>query len=138
MEFPLHLIPLIPIVAAAVNLIIGRRLPRDGVAMLAVGSVATSCILAAMAFLRMTGLYGEDAAGILREKWYVWFAAGGLSADASFLFDSLSGVMALIVTFVGLLIHIYSIGYMSHERDYARYFGYLNLFTGSMLVLVLG
>jgi NADH-quinone oxidoreductase subunit L len=52
--------------------------------------------------------------------------------------DTLSGLMCLVITFIGTLIHIYSTGYMSHEDDYARFFAYLNLFCGSMLILVLG
>src|SRR5437879_13897920 len=79
---------------------------------------------------------GGEASSSIHEFWYTWIAAGTFRASLAFLFDPLSGVMTLIVTGVGLLIHIYSIGYMAHERDYARYFGYLNLFLGSMLVLV--
>jgi NADH-quinone oxidoreductase subunit L len=134
MDFPLHLIPLIPLCAAAVNLLIGRRLPRDASSLIAVGSVGAACLLGAIAFWRMAG--GESVAA-LHDHWFVWIETGAFKAEAAFLMDQLSGIMTLVVTFVGLLIHIYSIGYMAHERDYARYFGYLNLFTGAMLVLVL-
>jgi len=135
-DFPLHLIPLLPLVAAALNLAIGRKLPRDASSLLAVGSVAASLLISVVAFSRMAG--GEGAVQPLHETWYTWIATSSFKIDAAFVMDALSGVMTLIVTGVGLLIHIYSIGYMSHERDYARYFGYLNLFMGSMLILVLG
>ena len=67
-----------------------------------------------------------------------WIAAGDLKIDLAFRMDGLSGVMCLIITFIGFLIHVYSAGYMADEPDYARFFAYLNLFCGAMLVLVLG
>ena len=67
-----------------------------------------------------------------------WFDVGGLKLDIAFWLDPLSMVMVLIITGVGGLIHIYSTGYMHDERSYWRFFGWLNLFTFAMLVLVLG
>jgi NADH-quinone oxidoreductase subunit L len=69
---------------------------------------------------------------------FPWVAAGGFSAPAAFQLDPLSSVMILVVTGVGFLIHVYSVGYMAHDRAFARYFVYLNLFTFTMLLLVLG
>ncbi len=69
---------------------------------------------------------------------FPWIQAGGLEAPAALQLDPLSSVMILVVTGVGFLIHVYSVGYMSHEKAFARYFVYLNLFTFAMLVLVLG
>ncbi|HEU5361657.1 MAG TPA: NADH-quinone oxidoreductase subunit L, partial [Candidatus Deferrimicrobiaceae bacterium] len=69
---------------------------------------------------------------------FPWVQAGGFSAPVSFQLDPLSSVMILVVTGVGFLIHVYSVGYMSHEKAFARYFVYLNLFTFAMLLLVLG
>jgi NADH-quinone oxidoreductase subunit L len=69
---------------------------------------------------------------------FPWIQAGGFSAPAALQLDPLSSVMILVVTGVGFLIHVYSVGYMSHEKAFARYFVYLNLFTFAMLVLVLG
>src|SRR5262252_1826825 len=135
MDHALHLIPLIPLVAAGINLLVGRKLPRDASSLLAVGAVAASAVIATVAFW---GIAHEEPFGKIEETWFTWIATGTFKIDAAFVMDPLSGVMTMIVTYVGLLIHIYSIGYMSHERDYARYFGYLNLFTGSMLLLVLG
>ncbi|HEY5765946.1 MAG TPA: hypothetical protein VIS30_07925, partial [Candidatus Deferrimicrobiaceae bacterium] len=67
---------------------------------------------------------------------FPWIQAGGFSAPAAFQLDPLSSVMILVVTGVGFLIHVYSAGYMSHEKAFARYFVYLNLFTFAMLLLV--
>jgi NADH-quinone oxidoreductase subunit L len=69
---------------------------------------------------------------------FPWIQAGGFSAPAALQLDPLSSVMILVVTGVGFLIHVYSAGYMSHEKAFARYFVYLNLFTFAMLILVLG
>jgi NADH-quinone oxidoreductase subunit L len=69
---------------------------------------------------------------------FTWIQVGTLKIDLAFRMDTLGAVMVLVVTFVGALIHIYSVGYMADEPRYATYFGYLNLFTGSMLILVLG
>ncbi len=68
---------------------------------------------------------------------YPW-TAGALKIDIAFLLDPLSAVMLFVVTFVGFLIHVYSVGYMAHEEGYRRYFAYLNLFMGAMLLLILG
>ncbi len=68
---------------------------------------------------------------------YAW-TAGAISIDVAFLLDPLSAVMLFVVTCVGFLIHVYSVGYMGHEAGYQRYFAYLNLFMGAMLLLVLG
>src|SRR5262249_46356967 len=135
MDFALHVIPLIPLVAAGVNLLVGRKLPRDASALLAVGAVAASALVATVGFSRVVS---AEPFGTIHETWFTWITTGTFKIDAAFTMDPLSSVMTMVVTYVGLLIHIYSIGYMSHERDYARYFGYLNLFTGSMLLLVLG
>ncbi len=67
-----------------------------------------------------------------------WIAAGDLKIELAFRMDGLSGLLCLIITFIGFLIHVYSTGYMEHDADYARFFAYLNLFCGAMLVLVLG
>src|SRR5204862_3425405 len=73
----------------------------------------------------------------LEQNVYPWIDVGQFKIPLALRLDTLSAVMILIVTFVGMLIHIYSTGYMAHEPRYAAYFGYLNLFTGAMLILVL-
>ena len=83
-------------------------------------------------------LWDLPTGSALHDRVYSWIAVGPLSIDLAFRVDALSAVMILVVTGVGFLIHLYSIGYMEGDPDLARYFAYLNLFTGSMLILVLG
>ncbi|HUO71308.1 MAG TPA: NADH-quinone oxidoreductase subunit L [Solirubrobacteraceae bacterium] len=97
--------------------------------------VLLALVLAATAVGRLSGL---PAGSALHDRVYSWISVGPLSVDLAFRVDALSAVMILVVTGVGFLIHLYSIGYMEADPDLARYFAYLNLFTGSMLILVLG
>jgi NADH-quinone oxidoreductase subunit L len=131
-------IVLLPLAGAAVNGLFGKRITarfgRPGVTAIACGVVLASFALSLLTFARLLGVEGR----VLVDHAYTWFAAGDLRVAASFLVDSLSVVMILVVTGVGSLIHIYSAGYMSHDPAYHRYFSYLNLFTGAMLILVLG
>ena len=150
-QFPLFLIPLLPLLGAAICLLFGRRMRRQSVHLVAVGAVVSACVVTLIAVFGH--VFGEYSLWSLRGDWlknsgegaprlvntaYTWIASGGLTIKAGFMMDPLSAIMVLVVTFVGSLIHIYSCGYMSSDKDYARYFGYLNLFTGSMLILVLG
>jgi len=130
----LRLIPLLPLVGAAVLALFGDRAGRRVVAGVACLGVALSFLLALNAFFEL-GAAGEGAA--LVDGVYRWISAGPLTINFTLTVDALSAVMCLVITGVGLLIHIYSIGYMGHDPDFARYFAYLNLFTASMLVLVL-
>src|SRR5438045_4255988 len=75
---------------------------------------------------------------MLHDRVYEWIVAGPFHADVAFRLDALSAVMTLVVTGVGFLIHVYSIGYMHGDRGYARFFAFLNLFIFAMLNLVLG
>jgi NADH-quinone oxidoreductase subunit L len=143
--YPLYLIPLLPLIGAAFNLILGRYLPRRVVHFAAVGAVAAACGVSLWLVggplwdaFKAWKESGEGAAvPQLSQVAYTWIEVGNFKAELAFRLDTLSAVMILIVTFVGTLIHIYSTGYMSHEPRYAAYFGYLNLFTGAMLILVL-
>jgi len=136
-------IPLLPLLASAINLIFGKRIGKPGAGVLAVLAVAGACVLAGVEVFG--GLFYHatkeapplwQAGGITQTAWS-WLEVGGFKAELAFRLDSLSAVMILIITFVGTWIHIYSMGYMAHDKGYHRYFGYLNLFTGSMLILVL-
>jgi NADH-quinone oxidoreductase subunit L len=131
----LWLIPVIPLIAAAINGIFGKRLPKNVIGMLAAGSIAISFVISLRLFFAMLGV-GESELPILR-NYFTWIQAGQFQAQFGLMLDHLAGLMILIVTGVGLLIHIYSIGYMSHEEGYYRYFAYLNLFVFFMLTLVL-
>jgi len=135
-------IPLLPLLGALINLTIGRRLSRQAVHTIAVAAVAASCGIAIyMVFGPLLTQFRANARlggeGIAQSV-YTWIEVGAFKADLGFRLDTLSAVMILIVTFVGTLIHIYSTGYMAHDPRPAAFFGYLNLFTGAMLILVLG
>jgi NADH-quinone oxidoreductase subunit L len=141
------LVPLFPLITAGVMLF-GRRLKNNVVSALCVGSVFLSFIYSCGAFFQLLSLPIENR--VASKHLFDWipaipyhmFNAGHtlayFHADWGFQVDPLSAVMILIVTGVGLLIHFYSIGYMGHEGGYYRFFGYMNLFMFSMLMLVLG
>ena len=141
----LWVVPFLPLAGAFLNLVLGKRLSRQTVHFLAVAAVAASFFTAlylVVGPLREAhhAWKANGAAGPfgLNEHLWTWIQAGDLRIDLAFRLDALSAVMILIVTFCSTLIHIYSTGYMEHEPRYAAYFGYLNLFTGAMLILVLG
>ena len=124
------LVPVLPLIGVAVNGI-GGKWTRDRAHILGVGTTGLSFLIALGIFLQ--------AAGGTTLNWdvYVWIPVGEFQATVGFLVDPLSAVMMLVVTFVGFLIHVYSVGYMHGDPGYARFFTYLNLFMTSMLVLVL-
>jgi NADH-quinone oxidoreductase subunit L len=139
------LIPMFPLATAAVMLFYGRRLKNSMVNLLCVGSVFLSFIYSSGAFLQLTTMPAAERSAI--KILFEWIPAGpyhmlngriaNFVADWGFQLDPLSAVMILVVTGVGFLIHVYSTGYMAHEGGYYRFFGYLNLFMFSMLMLVL-
>jgi NADH-quinone oxidoreductase subunit L len=139
------LIPLFPLLTAALMLFIGRRLNNSTINALCCGSVFVSFIFSTGAFLQLIALPSDQRLAI--NVLFEWIPAmpyhmlngalANFTADFGFQIDPLSCVMILIVTGVGFLIHVYSTGYMAHEGGYYRFFGYLNLFMFSMLILVL-
>jgi NADH-quinone oxidoreductase subunit L len=132
-------IPLFPLIGAAINLIFGRWLSRKAVHGVAVGAVAASLVMVLIVGVGdLWPLFDQGKHPELLQRAYTWIEVGDLRLDLAFRLDTLSAVMCIVVTFVGTLIHIYSTGYMADEPRYAAYFGYLNLFTGAMLILVLG
>ncbi|HMG56767.1 MAG TPA: NADH-quinone oxidoreductase subunit L, partial [Kofleriaceae bacterium] len=137
-------IPLLPLLGALINLVLGRKLERWCgrwiVHTIAIAAVALAFVVAAaLVFGPLLALFHEGRGGTgLMQIAYTWIEVGSFKAQLAFRLDTLSAVMVLIVTFVGALIHVYSAGYMAHDPRYSAYFGYLNLFTGSMLILVLG
>jgi NADH-quinone oxidoreductase subunit L len=132
-------IVLFPLLGAIAIGLFGRKAGRPAVQSIGVLSVAAAFVLALLAFVQL--LRSPSGASISITA-YEWFTLNWndhpLRIDVRFVMDALSGVMTLIITGIGLLIHIYSTGYMSDEPSYARFFAYLNLFTASMLILVLG
>jgi len=130
----LTLIVLLPLLGFLANGLLGNRLGK--------GFVSTvACSMPAIAFAVTIKCFLDLKAGgwvPLAETAYLWTMVGQDTFEVAFWFDRLTAVMALIVTGVGTLIHIYSIGYMHEDKSYARYFAYLNLFLFFMLLLVLG
>src|SRR6059036_3361292 len=144
-------LPLLPAFGATMMFFFGRKLQKQAVDAVCVGVVVLAFLLACGAVWQYTG-YAHDNPGRPYEKiLYTWLGTdtGHLNfvkkdgspapfhADAGFLLDPLSAIWLLFVTGVGMLIHIYSTGYMAHEGGYYRFFGYLNLFMFSMLTLIL-
>jgi NADH-quinone oxidoreductase subunit L len=130
----LWLIPLLPFAGSAALAVVGPRAPKALVNVIGLGAPGASLVLALAALWDyLTRLNPEPFQQVL----YAW-TAGEIALDVAFLLDPLSAVMTFVVTFVGFLIHVYSVGYMGHEEGYQRYFAYLNLFMGAMLLLVLG
>jgi NADH-quinone oxidoreductase subunit L len=129
------LIPLLPLAGAIANGVFGKRFSRRLIVAIACGAVFAAFVVSVGAFTEMASLPDEELP--VARTYFTWIEAGGFEANAGFLLDPLSGTMILIVTGVGLLIHIYSAGYMAHEDGFYRYFAYLNLFMFSMLTLVL-
>ncbi|MFE7511820.1 NADH-quinone oxidoreductase subunit L [Streptomyces sp. NPDC057540] len=123
-----------PLLGAAVLLLGGRRLDRYGHW---IGTVlaAVSFALGLALFADMLGKSADDRA--LHQMLYTWIPVEGFQADMAFQLDQLSMTFVLLITGVGTLIHVYSIGYMEHDERRRRFFGYLNLFVAAMLLLVL-
>jgi NADH-quinone oxidoreductase subunit L len=109
---------------------------RKLVAFIGPAVVGASFVVSVLAVLALAARPAHDR--LFVQVLYPWVQAGNFQAAAAFQLDPLSSVMILVVTGVGFLIHVYSVGYMSHEKAFARYFVYLNLFTFAMLLLVLG
>jgi len=131
----LWLIPLLPLGGAAVNGLFGRRLPKSIISLIACGSAGAAFFLAILAFADLLRLPGADRHVV--QTFFTWISSGDFVAKAEFLLDPLSAVMLVVVTGVGFLIHMYSIGYMHGDGGYYRFFSYMNLFLFSMLVLIL-
>lgn len=128
------LMPALPLAGAAVLLLVGRRGDAWG-HLLGCAAALGSFLVAVGAFLGMLGRTGPDR--VMHEVLFSWVPVGGLHIDFGLALDQLSVCFALLITGVGSLIHVYSIGYMAHDPGRRRFFGYLNLFLAAMLLLVL-
>ncbi|MFF4079485.1 NADH-quinone oxidoreductase subunit L [Streptomyces sp. NPDC001777] len=134
MENLIALLVAAPLLGAAVLLCGGRRLDRAG-HWLGTLLAAASFVIGVVLFLDLLGKGAEDRT--LHQKLFSWVPVEGFQADVAFQLDQLSMTFVLLITGVGTLIHIYSIGYMEHDERRRRFFGYLNLFLAAMLLLVL-
>jgi NADH-quinone oxidoreductase subunit L len=147
------IVPLLPAFGAAMMFFFGRKLPKPVVNGICVGMVVLAFLMSVGAVWNYTHAWTAQHPGQPFEKvMFSWLgsgdggttfithsgAAASYSVEAGFLLDPLSSIWLLFVTGVGMLIHIYSTGYMAHEGGYYRFFGYLNLFMFSMLTLILG
>ncbi len=128
----LFLIPLLPLAAFCVNILLGRTVIRDKAHWIAAPSVFGSWLLSIFVFLNV-----NDSGEAIHQRLFTWIPAGDFSVDVSLYADQLTAVMLLVVTTVGFLVHVYSVGYMHGDNGYYRFFSYLPLFVFSMLMLVL-
>src|SRR5579864_2897724 len=134
-QFPaLALILLFPALGFLFNVFYGNRAGRDAVNLVGPGVMFLAFAIALWGFVRLAAM---PAGAALEVTLWPWIIAGQFHTAIALRFDALSAVMTLIVSGVGAVIHLYSVGYMAHDEDYARYFGYMNLFALSMLILVL-
>jgi len=124
----------LPLAGAAILLFGGRRTDRWG-PYLGVLTVCTSAVIGVLMLLGLMALPAEERS--ITQTVYSWIAVGSLQVDFALQLDQLSMVFVLLITIVGALIHIYSLGYMAHDPDRRKFFGYLNLFVAAMLLLVL-
>ncbi len=143
-------IPLFPVFGAACMFLFGRKLSKSAVNGVCVGVIVLAFLFSCLAVFQYTGYSAAQPGKPFEKILFTWLGTGSASlayptaagsaafrADAGFLLDPLSSIWLLFVTGVGMLIHIYSMGYMAHEGGYYRFFGYLNLFMFSMLTLIL-
>jgi NADH-quinone oxidoreductase subunit L len=125
----------LPLFSSALLMLLGRKADKWGHIFATLISTSTFAI-GAMEFLAMRDRPEESRA--VTQKLFTWISVGSFNVDAGLLLDQLSIAFVLLITGVGTLIHVYSIAYMSHDRDRRRFFAYLNFFIASMLLLVLG
>jgi len=135
MDQLLVVVPCLPLAAFVINGLFRNRMSKTAVVSLAVGSVGLAFVASVLLFLRLLGMAPDQR--IIHQTLFSWIPVGALRLDMAFLLDPLSAVMILVVSGVGFLIHVYSIGYMAHDEGIKRFFVYMNLFMFSMLTLIL-
>jgi NADH-quinone oxidoreductase subunit L len=131
----LWLVPTLPLAGYLILTLIGSRLSNRNVAMIGVGSVGVSAIVAGC--VGVSFLVSPPTAGVYQQLLWNWIQVGNFKSAIAFHLDALSLVMVLVVTFVGFLIHLYSADFMKEEEGYSRFFSYMNLFVSMMLILLL-
>ena len=124
-------IPLLPLIASAIVGLFGSRLPRSAAHWLTILGVAGAFILSAFVFKATLAGFIHNA------NLYTWLVSGDIRFSVGFLIDNLTAMMMVVVTFVSLMVHIYTIGYMHEDSGYSRFFSYISLFTFAMLMLVM-
>ncbi|MDP3688814.1 MAG: NADH-quinone oxidoreductase subunit L, partial [Sulfurimicrobium sp.] len=125
------LVPLAPLVGAVIAGLFGKYIGRVLSHWVTIAGVATS-------FIASIVIFQDVAAGhVFNGSVYTWMTSGEIRFEVGFLIDKLSALMMVVVTFVSLMVHIYTIGYMAEDPGYQRFFSYISLFTFSMLMLVM-
>src|SRR5690606_37886758 len=132
------LIPLLPLIGFLVNGLGRNVLPKSVVSVVGCGVVLVAFLLSCGVFSIIYAARQAGETASFTQSIFDWIGAGSVQVSLSFLVDPLSAIMLLIVTGIGFLIHVYSIGYMQHDAGFAKFFAYLNLFIFFMLLLVLG
>ena len=125
------LIVLLPLLAAAVIGLFGRQLPRAAAHWLTIGAVGSAFVLSVIVLNATLDGYHANY------NLYTWLQSGNLQFNVGFLIDNLTAMMMVVVTFVSLMVHIYTVGYMAEDPSYSRFFSYISLFTFAMLMLVM-
>jgi NADH-quinone oxidoreductase subunit L len=128
------LIPVFPLIGFLINGLIGKRFPEKVIGTIGAASVGASFVVALLIFMELLGM--APGSRSVQTVVYTWMLSGDLNIPIGFLVDPLSMVMMMVVSGVGCIIHVYSIGYMHGEFGFRRYFCYLNLFVFNMLILV--
>src|SRR6202158_6169175 len=126
-------IPMLPLVAAVLAGLAGKAIGRGAAAAVTIGAVAISCALSCLVLKQMLGDQVPTYDGTV----YTWLVSDGVRMQVGFLIDRLNALMMVVVTFVSLCVHVYTIGYMRDDPGYQRFFAYISLFTFSMLMLVM-
>ena len=131
MEILAPLVLLVPLAGFVVNALFGRLLPRRVAGWVGAGSIGLAFVFALLVFSQVLGGQKVD------QTYFTWWQSGDFNVPFNLYVDALSTLMVLVITGVGFLIHVYSIGYMRDDPGYSRFFAYMNLFVFSMLLLVL-
>lgn len=132
------LVPLLPLVGFLINGLARNVMPKSLVGVIGSGTVLVAFLLSCSIFSTVYAARQAGEAASFTQSVFNWISAGDLQVSLSFLVDPLSAIMLLIVTGIGFLIHVYSIGYMKNDAGFAKFFAFLNLFVFFMLLLVLG
>jgi len=129
------LIPLLPLIGFVINGLLGRKLGKTLVSWIGCGTIGVSFLISVKILFELLSLPAEQR--IIERVVFPWIYSGLFKINVSFLLDPLSCVMILVVSGVGFFIHVYSVGYMSGDKGFARFFSFMNLFVFFMLTLVL-
>jgi NADH-quinone oxidoreductase subunit L len=129
------LVPLIPIISFIILAIFGKKFSRTITAVFGAGSVGISALITII----IASQFISALPGTLNYNFtiWTWFSVAGFSPGISFYIDAMTIVFMFVITFVGFLIHLYSVEFMYNDEGYSRFFAYMNLFIGAMLILVM-